>query len=149
MSSGSATNEAAVAEVAQSVRTEGQTGFTHYPHQIDLLEKGTYDNVYLLPEITVPANEWFNYRLLLVAQTRLRNRDDVQITSSKADFLSTLEVVGLIIKDSAGNPVDFRIDAASGALYTANGINAVPEPASMALVGIAGAVMFLMRRRIR
>lgn len=145
--SGTLDTDPAGVEVAQSVRTEGQTGFTHHPHLIDLSAKGAYNDLYALPAITVPANEWFNYRLLLAAFSRVQNRDGLQITSAEADFFSTLEVVGLSIKDSSGNLVPFEIQSASGALYSSEGITAVPEPASVALVSIAGAVLLLARRK--
>lgn len=146
-SSGTPGVDPAGVEVAQSVRVEGQTGFAHHPHLIDLTAEGAYDNVYVLPEISVPANEWFNYRLLLAAFSRVQNTSELQITAAEADFYSTLEVVGLTVKDSAGNSVPFQVQAASGALYSSDGITSVPEPASIALVSVAGAVLLLVRRR--
>lgn len=134
------------AEIAQSIRVEGQTSFTHYPHQVDVTTKGDHDSVYLLPAIIVPANEWFNYRLLLVTYSRLMNSEDSQISSSRSDFGSTLEVVGLSVKDSSGNLMEFQVQAASGATYSTDGITPVPEPASVALMSLAGAVLVLRRR---
>jgi hypothetical protein len=83
--SGSPGTAPAGTEVAQSVRVEGQTGFTHYPHQVDLLAEGRYLDTYVLPGVTVPANEWFNYRLLLVAFSRLQNRDGLLHGRSVSD----------------------------------------------------------------
>jgi hypothetical protein len=133
------------AEVAQSVRAEGQTGFTHHPHLVDLLSEGTYDEEFLLPEIVVPANEYFNYRLIFIAFSRLENANGNLVTAAEADFMNTLEVTGLAVKDSAGNAVSFNVQADSGAVYSTSGINSVPEPSSVCLVA-AGAVLMLLRR---
>jgi hypothetical protein len=137
----------ALAEVAQSVRTEGQTGFSHYPHLLDLLSKGTYDEEYLLPEINVPANEYFNYRLFFGTYTRLENANGNLLTEAEADFDSTLEVTGLVLKDGAGNVVPFQVQADSGAVYSISGISSVPEPSSVTLIA-GGAVLLLLRRSI-
>ena len=142
-------NPPAAAEVAQSVRFEGQTDFTHYPHQVDIVEEGTYDNVFTLDPIAVPVNEWFNYRMVLPAVSRIANTNTALITESEADFASTLNVVGISITDQAGNPVDFTILADSGARYTSSGIVApVPEPSTVAFLS-AGLAVLGLRRYIR
>ena len=139
------------AEVAQSVRVEGQTGFTHYPHLLDILVQGTHDQVFALPEIVVPVGEYFNYRLFFGTYSRLQNTPGYELTEAEADFASTLEVVGLAVKDSNGNSVSYQIQADSGAVYGANGINAVPEPASMWLMAAALALLtrFGLKRETR
>lgn len=136
-SSGDDPTPPAGAELAQSIRTEGQTGLTHYPHLIDILVEGTHDQLVTLPEIVVPVGEYFNYRLLLVTFAQLRNDGDYQLTSAEADFAHTLQVVGLSVKDSIGNAVAFQVQADSGAVYDTNGINSVPEPSSFVLL-VAG-----------
>lgn len=142
-SSGDDPNSPAGVELAQSIRTEGQTGLTHYPHLVDLVVEGTHDQLVTLPEIVVPVGEYFNYRLLLATFARLQNSGGYQLTAAEADFARTLEVVGLSVKDSSGNAVAFQIQADSGATYDSNGINAVPEPSSLLLVGVGVATLAL------
>ena len=133
-------------EIAQTIRVEGQTVNTHYPHQVDLVTEGIHDELLVLPEIVVPANEYFNYRLLLVAYSQVGTTATAQVTSSEATFGQTLDVVGLSVKDSGGNSVAFQVQADSGAVYDASGINAIPEPSSIALV-LGGATLAILRRR--
>ena len=125
---------------------EGQTVNTHYPHQVDLVTEGAHDELLVLPEIVVPANEYFNYRLLLVAYSQVGTTATAQVTSAEATFGQTLDVVGLSVKDSGGNAVAFQVQADSGAIYDATGIHAVPEPSSIALV-LGGAALVFVKRR--
>lgn len=67
--------------------------------------------------------------------------------SGTADFYNTMVLTGLLPKDANGNPVlNTQFSSASGALYTLNGVQTVPEPGSLLLLG-TGLALMLKRRR--
>lgn len=113
-------------------------------------DKGVFDQVIELDEIVVPANEDFNYRLLIATVTKIRHASDgsVKVTSATADFAHTLEVIGLSVKDSAGNNIAFDVTSGSGALYSTSGITAVPEPSTLLLIAgsLLGSALFRRKR---
>lgn len=133
--------------MAQYTMRETETSFKRYSLPDVNLPQGTYDQEIDLPEVVVPANEWFNYSFLFAVNTRIYNLSGVSVSAAKGDFLNTVVFTQLQLTDSLGNPIDFKIESASGARYSASGIQVVPEPASFALA-IAGllAVSVLRRR---
>jgi hypothetical protein len=134
--------------VAQYVRREGETSFTRYSLPDIWPDKGTLNQTIVLDAIPVPANEAFNYQILLAVVSRIRNTNGLVISYSTIDLSQTLKVVGLTVRDSNGE-IGFNVEAGSGASYSTNGISEVPEPASaiVTLLGIAG--MFAMARARR
>ena len=66
-------------------------------------------------------------------------------TFNTADFSHTLRVSGLTITDASGAVLDASISGASGLVYSASGITAAPEPASVVLVGCGLALVPLVR----
>lgn len=135
--------------VAQYTKLPDETDFTRYSLPDILPEKGVFDQEIELPEMVVPANQPFNYALILAANTRLGDSGDRTVTASSADFLNTLRVTGLTLKDSTGAPIDFQIQSGSGALYTENGIQVVPEPGTVTLfaLGLVGVVGIRLKTR--
>jgi hypothetical protein len=66
--------------------------------------------------------------------------------ASSADFFNTLVLTGLVPTVS-GSPVSSPVfTAESGSRYTVNGVSAVPEPATLILLG-SGTALLLRRRR--
>ena len=92
------------------------------------------------------AGQAFDVALRLDIAVRLTTLGE---TFNTSDFSHTLRVTGIAITDGSGNPVtDANISAASGLLYSANGIAApVPEPNFLALLGVSLASLLAFRRR--
>ncbi len=134
--------------VAQYVRREGETGFTRYSEPDLFPDMGILNQTIELSAIPVPANEAFNYRLLVAVVSRIRNTGGLVVTYSMIDLSQTLKVVGLTVRDSEGE-IQFDVEAGSGASYSTAGISAVPEPGtSMAtLIGLAGMLVMMRTRR--
>lgn len=134
--------------VAQYVRREGETLFTRYSLPDIFPDKGTLNQTIVLDAIPVPANEAFNYSILLAVVSRIRNTNGLVISYSMIDLSQTLKVVGLTVRDSHGE-IGFDVEAGSGASYSANGISEAPEPASAiaTLLGLAGMVALARARR--
>lgn len=66
--------------------------------------------------------------------------------SGSGDFSQTITMTNIEMFDAAGNPFyDFTIDSDSGTVYPA--FNAVPEPATMAALGLGALAVFRRRRK--
>lgn len=110
--------------VAQYTKTTDQSDFVRYSLPDIYPQKGAFDQYITLPAIPVPANTYFNYRLLFASTTLLATSPDsaYQVTYSLGDFSHTLAVSGLSVRDSTGNSLSFSVTAASGANYSANAL---------------------------
>jgi hypothetical protein len=135
---------------AQGVKTASDTKYT-YTSTPDIYpgNGGPIDLLVTLPEIDVPANEWFNYRFSFLVNARVFTSGNYSVSASQGDFLGTLRFVGLDIKDMAGNSLPFNIQSASGSAYTADGIAAIPEPSTTGLAGVGMLLLALNAARRR
>lgn len=68
---------------------------------------------------------------------------------SKLNFLNSLVFDSFTVLGSNGSPIASSISAESGLSYSAAGLSAVPEPASLLLVGSAIGLIVWKRKRLR
>ncbi|MBC7925689.1 MAG: hypothetical protein H7039_08535 [Bryobacteraceae bacterium] len=139
-----------VLAVAQYTRVEGQMNFTRVSLPDIFPARGAFDQTVVLPEIVVPANEIFNYRLLLGTVSRLRTSPDssFQINYALSDLSNTLEVTGLSVLDESGQDLPFRVLSDSGTIYTTAGITAAPEPGTI-VTALSALGLVVLARKLR
>lgn len=134
---------------AQGVKTSSSTNYVFKsspdvnPGNGDLI-----DMLFELPEVIVPANEWFNYRFSFLINARVLQQGGYSVSAANGNFMGTMRVVGLDVKDLSGTPLSFTVRSASGSSYTANGITAIPEPSTLGLSG-AGFLLLVWSRTRR
>jgi hypothetical protein len=111
--------------------------------------QSSYTATFDLAGIAFQPGTPFNLKLTFGTAARIYSGPAaVQNTSVTADFLSTMVVSGLEIRDPQGQLISFsnlNLQSESGTTYTSAGV--VPEPSSMLLVSGGVLAGLLLRRR--
>lgn len=114
---------------------------------------GSYDILIQSQAFVSGPDQTFSIRLFTSFQTSTEYAGDGINISGTADFGNTLDLVGISILDNDTNEflTQGEVGSASDTNYTINapGVTAVPEPASITLLGLGGALLLSRGRRRR